>query len=218
MKQMQQLFNDIRELEGFITKNTLERVIQEFSQELQLRPMTITGDSANVIRFNILVYKGMLNIGIICFDEDNKIYHTEYNLNGIDFNKYASGSIFKPMKEYKEFATFSEETGLDYNNKFTVNEKLEMLTDYIKENVKPIKQIKKSTNPDDKRKLFKITPSMRKHHNEFCLSIEHLHFTEQKTLWEEYIKVNKKTYIKVADRLPHQDKGYDWIKKDKDNK
>jgi len=215
MEQIKQLFNDIRELEGFITKNTLERVIQEFSQEFDLRPMTITSDSASVIRFNILIYKGMLNIGIICFDEVNKIYHTEYNPNGIDFNKYASGQIFKRLKEYKEFSTFSEETGLDYNNKLTTTEKLNMLQDYVNDNVKPIKQVKKSTNPDDKRKQFKITGSMRKHHNDFCITIDHLPKDEQKVLWEEYIKINKKVYIKVGDRMPHQDIGYDWMKKNK---
>lgn len=198
---LQKIIEDIKEFDGLISLNTLDRFMTDFElpEKYSLKPMIIvlTGGKFNGI--NLLVYKNNLLVGIVCIDKDKCITQIEYNITGIDIYKYTNRCIVM-LKEYhvEERNTLSKELGIDYSNTLSVKEKIDLLQKYVDEHpviIEPKKEkgyVNRETDGRCKPKEWNgVKGKAAIKHKDYIDTIKHLPLEEYKRLWDEYISKNK---------------------------
>jgi hypothetical protein len=200
---LQKIIEDIKEFDGLISLNTIERFIDEFElpEHYSIKKMINQGNGGKYTGINLLIYKKSLLVGIVCVDSDKRITKTEYHDNGINIYKYTNRCIV-PTKDYREDDrnTLAKELGLDYNNKLTVKEKIDLLQKYVDEHpviIEPKVEVKKKVlNPETDGRFanrgFKgVAGRAYAKHKEYVDTIKHLPLDEYERLWNEYIAKNK---------------------------
>lgn len=197
---LQKIIEDIKEFDGLISLNTIERFIDEFElpEHYSIKKMINQGNGGKYTGINLLIYKKSLLVGIVCVDSDKRITKTEYHDNGINIYKYTNICIV-PTKDYREDDrnTLAKELGLDYDNKLTVTQKIDLLQKYVDEHpfvVKPKQTKKKELKENDGRRKFNgVHGRAYVKHKEYVDTIKHLPLNEYEALWKEYISKNKNT-------------------------
>lgn len=169
-KQLKYILDYIEEFQEYIKDYTIERIISEITEiePYSLKFMLVQSTGGHTESINILILRHYLTVGVVSI-KDGKIIHQNVNMNGIRIQKYLPktnvDNYKAKRKEEKEYNNLSDELGLDYDNNLTVKEKLDLLQQYVDEQVqKPMSyymqvqnglRTPKQTKADDKRKKNK---------------------------------------------------------------
>ena len=168
--QLQRILEYIEDFSEYIKDYTIERIINEITEiePYSLKFMLVQSTGGHTESINILILRHYLTVGVVSI-KDGKIMRQEVNMEGIRIQKYLPktnvDNYKAKRKEEKEYNNLSDELGLDYDNKLSVKEKIDLLQQYVDEYAnKPMSyymevqnglRTPKQTNADDKRKKNK---------------------------------------------------------------
>lgn len=206
--QLKYILEYIEEFQEYIKDYTIQKFVDEMNTDevkpYSLKFMIVQSIGGHTESINILILRHYLTVGVVSI-KDGKIMRQEVNMDGIRIQKYLPKTNVDnhkaKRKEEKEYNSLSDEIGLDYNNKLTVKEKLDLLQKYVDEHpviIEPVKekrQYKKTDQYDNRRKFNGVNGRAYAKHKEYVDTIKHLPLDEYERLWKEYIAKNK--YKKV---------------------
>lgn len=198
MTQELKLIRDyIIEFIDYIKPHLIDKIIENIDLENYTLKFMIKPESMHLLiyKYNLLVY--LITI------KDKEIIHEEVNMHGIRLSKYLpkeNNGIINLENNTTQIKvrqdSLTTELGIDYDNKLSVGEKLNLLQTYIDDNPVVVKINKRkniTTKVDDKRKVFSgVKGRAYTKHKEYVDTIKHLPLDEYENLWKEYIKINKK--------------------------
>lgn len=136
----------ISEFSSFITTTSVSRIIEEMNLEetvYSVKYMVLISMGGHIDGLNILIYRHFLLIGVITI-KNKTIVHQELNNDGIDIKKYLpkttdynKNNPDRPSSQKKD--NLFTELNVPYENDLTTTEKLDILSDYVNNNVNPLK-------------------------------------------------------------------------------
>jgi len=219
--QLSYIIEHIEEFASFIKPDTIDKIIDSLELDhtiYSIKYMLRLGKGSAIKDIVFLVYRINLLVGV-CIIEDRKLTHKNSSLDGLDINNYLPKNLKKTDIECKSKQeqifknTFLKDIGVPYDNKLTTIEKLDLLQEYINDEVYEEKQLnkeiiaahyekyKKDKQPTDKSKEYQ-----REYQKKYREENKYKPKVKKTFLTEEQIKINlaiskKKYYEKNKEKI-----------------